>query len=270
MKRRIVVTLIMSLGVVSLAGCGNATEVSNNSGDEVQVIKIGADADFEDISFVNEEGELDGFEIELLREIDEMLPQYEFDIQLLPWENLLLSLDSGRIDLCTSEWEYTEERAENYLFADEGFRDYSLYFEGLKGTDLTWEGLAGKVVATVDQSDNTTVQIENYNAEHPGQELIIDYMGSVSTEVVLASLDQGRWDATYSTQAGFEKDNREYGDKYELGDLITHTETYFLYHKDGRQQQLHDDVDEALRELKENGRLNEISEKWFGAPAYFD
>lgn len=270
MKKRMIAVISVLTGIALLTGCGKTAETGIAGEDAVKVIKIGACADFEDVSFVNEAGEQDGFEIELLKKIDDMLPQYEFDITLLPWENLLLSLDSGRIDLCTCEWEYTDERAENYLFAEEGFRDYSLYFEGLKGSDLTWEGLAGKVVATVDQADNTTVQIQNYNAEHPGQEIGIDYMGNITSEVALASLDQGRWDATYTTQAGLEKDNREYGDKYAIGDLITHTETYFLYHKDGRQQELHDDVDAALKELKEDGTLNEISEKWFGVPAYFE
>lgn len=244
-----------------------ADSTAEASGD-VTVINVGTTQNFEDVSFINESGELDGFEIELLKEVDARLPQYEFNIAQFPFDNLLISLDSGKLDIASSMFEYSDERAANYLYGEVGYRDYSKYFYGLAENGApTWESLAGKTVGVRTQADNSGLKVEAYNEENPDKAINLDYYGDVSVEVKLEALAQGKWDAVYATLAQAETYKTEYPDyDFVVGDLITSTEAYWLYQKDNTA--LQQDVDAALQEIKDDGTLDELANKWFGTDAY--
>lgn len=272
-KKFLGLSMVAVLMVSSMVGCSNQKEASSNGAknDEVKKIVIGTCMNFEDVAFTNKDGKLDGFEVELLKEVNKLLPQYEFEIQQLAFDNILLSLDAGKVDVGSSMYEYSEERAKNYLFGKEGYRDYSIYFYGLAGKgNTTWSSLAGKTVGTYSATDNSTLTIENYNKKNPDKAIKIDYTGDISKDVEYKSLEEGRWDAIYTTRAGYEKDKKEYGDKFELGDLITKSEAYWVYPKDGKHDELQKAMDGALQTLKKDGTLNKLSNKWFGSPAYYE
>lgn len=280
--------LLTTATTLVLAGCGSAVpqtsaaadsaateladtqESTTETGEDVQIINVGTTQNFEDVAFINENGELDGFEIELLREVDERLPQYEFNITQLPFDNLLISLDSGKLDIASSMFEYSDERAANYLYGEVGYRDYSKYFYGLEKNGIpTWESLAGKTVGVRTQADNSGLRVESYNEENPDKAIDLDYYGDISVEVKLEALAQGKWDAVYATLSQAQTYETEYPDyDFVVGDLITSTEAYWLYQKDNTA--LQQDVDAALQSIKDDGTLDELSNKWFGTDAYFD
>ncbi len=45
--------------------------------------------------------------MELIKELDKRLPQYEFEFKTMDFGNLLLSLDAGKIDLVSHQMEKT-------------------------------------------------------------------------------------------------------------------------------------------------------------------
>lgn len=80
-----------------------------------QKIVVGTGTAFPKICFIDENGKLTGFDVELVREIDKRLPDYEFDIQTQEFSNLLLSLETKKIDFVAHEMEKNPERTEKYL-----------------------------------------------------------------------------------------------------------------------------------------------------------
>jgi ABC-type amino acid transport substrate-binding protein len=64
---------------------------------EIRKIVVGTGTTFPLVCFIDENGKLTGFDVELVREIDKRLPQYEFEFQTLDFSNILLSLETKKI-----------------------------------------------------------------------------------------------------------------------------------------------------------------------------
>lgn len=266
-KRAAVSATVGALAFMGLTGCGDSTETSSDG--KVQKIVIGAISTLEQWGNLDENGELDGYEIAVLKAIDERLPQYEFEIQGSNFDNILLSLDTGKIDLGTNMFEYNDERAEKYLYGEEGYIDFSTSFIiPVDSEYTTWDSLAGKVFGGIAATDNSALIVQKYNEENPDKALLIgEYYGEVGTEVVIQSLLEGRWDAVAGLSWSVDQWNEDYGNGQDIvkyGDIIGTSESYYLYPKDGQHEELQQAVDEALKELKEDGILKQISEKYFG------
>lgn len=103
--------VIASLLTLAIAGCGNNSSNSSqngnaaeasataNSSTKVTKIIVGTGTAFPKVCFIDENGKLTGFDVELLKEIDKQLPEYEFEFQTMDFSNLLLSLETKKIDL---------------------------------------------------------------------------------------------------------------------------------------------------------------------------
>lgn len=258
------------LAVTSLTACGKSDgDASSEDKEGVETIKVGLPNSFDQVAYLDENGELVGFEVDLLKRIDEELPQYEFEYEESTFDNILISLDAGKIDLGSHEFEYSDERAEKYLFAQEGYRDFSIYLISLKGSGYTTlESLAGKTIGAISNTDNCALLIDKYSKENPDKAITEDYYGDVEDSVVVQSLKEGRWEATYNTLNSYNDWVKEYGDIFDLGDAINESDAYFLYPKDDKYIPLRDAVDEVIKEIKASGELDELSNKWFGYDAY--
>ncbi len=271
-KKSAALFLIVALVAGTLTACGDSEASGQSSDGEVQKILVGVPTNFENTSFLDEDGELKGYEIDLLTKIDEKLDNYEFEFQQSQFDNILLSLDSGKIDMGAHMFEYSEERAQKYLYGDEGYRDFSVHLIAMKGSGYTTlESLAGKTIGIISETDNAGLQIQKYNEKNPEKAIHFDYYGEgTGTDVIMKTLEEGRWEAVVGTQSDFEQRQETFGDKYELGETVTESEAYYLYPDDGEHEALKDAVDQAVKELKEDGTLNELAEEWYGTPAYYN
>jgi L-cystine transport system substrate-binding protein len=108
------VAVALLLAALALAGCGGASADEGKSG--VKKIIVGTGTQFPKVAFIDENGKLTGFDVELVRELDKRLPQYEFELQTMDFSNILLSLETGKIDFGAHEFGKNPEREEKYLF----------------------------------------------------------------------------------------------------------------------------------------------------------
>lgn len=271
-------TLVAALALYA-AGCGapeagakegeNKGQTAESGTDGVQTVAVGVISSTDEFGYYDEDGELDGYEVALLKEVDRRLEQYEFELQGSDFSNILLSLDTGKIDLGTHMYEYNEERAGKYLYGEEGYIDFSTYFILPADSDYdgSWDSLAGKVVGAISEVDNGALIINSYNEANPEKAISIDVYGSLEQEVVAASLLEGRWDAAYGLAWSVDRWNAEYGkgeNVFKQGDVVGSSLSYYLYPKDGAHEELKAAVDGALKEIKADGTLKELSEKYFG------
>lgn len=264
-KKATALTIALLMTVAALAGCSTGSKGS----DDVQKVVVGAPISAGAFANMNEEGELDGYEIAVLKAVDERLPQYEFDIQGSDFNNILLSLDTGKIDLGAFLFEYSEERAANYTYGSVGYANFSTYLVfPADAEDTSLAALSGKVLGTFANASNVLDHIDAYFAEHPELPPVeYDAFGEVADEVKLQSLLEGRWDAIYGVYWTADQWNEAYGNGQEVvkrGDLIDDSLAYYLYPKGDASAELRTAVDGALQELIDDGTLLEISEKYFG------
>lgn len=76
---------------------------------------MGTGTGFPKVCYIDENGKLTGFDVELIKEIDNRLPEYEFELQTMDFSNLLLSLETKKIDLVAHVMEKSGAGAEVFF-----------------------------------------------------------------------------------------------------------------------------------------------------------
>lgn len=270
LKKKSLLTKVVALGLTLtllpgvLTGCSTKSEAS-----EVKTIVIGSGNSYNPYCYIDESGNAVGYEYDVLAAIDELLPQYEFEYKSMAFDQILLSLDSGKIDVAAHQYEYTDERASKYLFSDESYTSYITYISVLSDDNEIngLEDLAGQRVRAGGATSATTQILKKWNADHPGKEIIIVNSDSSTDEEVVAALKNGADRATVSKKSDIAKLNSNYSDDGNdwikaVGEPVNNSQTYYLY-KQGNDE-LKEAIDGALKTLKENGTLSELAIKWVG------
>lgn len=269
-KRVMITALSLGLIAATAAGCGGASskDEDTSSGD-VKTITVGSGTSYEPYCYLDDNGDAVGYEYDVLKAIDEKLPQYEFKYESMEFDNLLLSLDSGKLDFVAHQYEATDERKEKYLFSNETYTTFETYLTVLADNDdiKSLEDVQGKKVWAGGTTSATNTILTNYNKEHSDNPIELVNNSDTSVEYQITSLKEGAWAATTAQTRDIDSWNEEYGKDGNpvvkaVGEPINKSLTYYLYNKDDTQ--LRDDIDEALKELKDDGTLSEISEKWLG------
>src|SRR6478736_6594461 len=104
MKKIVLIASALIL-VLAVTACGSRNNKASNAYSEapaasteapaqVKKIIVGTGNQFPKVAFVDDSGKLTGFDVELVREIDKRLPEYEFELQVLDFTNILLSLET--------------------------------------------------------------------------------------------------------------------------------------------------------------------------------
>ncbi len=230
-------------------------------GKDVQKIIVGTGTQFPNICFLDDKGNLTGYDVELVRAIDEKLPEYEFEFKTMEFSNLLLSLETGKIDFIAHQMEVNSERQEKFLFNKEPYNVFPLKVTvNEKNKEIqSVEDLKGKNVS-VSPTSNSAVFIEKYNKEHNLGANIVYSSGSVDVNNQLAT---GRIDAIITTPFAvrYYNESNEAQQKV-VGDALLNSKVYFLLNKN--EVTLQERLDEAIVELKKEGVVSELSKKWLG------
>ena len=283
--KKLIVGFTLLATVAQTAACSNATNTAATqpaqtqstastqkteevSSEKVTKVVIGSGNNYNPYCYTNEDGEAVGYEYDVLAEIDALLPQYEFEYQSMSFDQLVLSLESGKIDVAAHQYEYTDERAEKYLFSGETYTSYITYLAVPIESDVTsLEDLTGKKIRTGGSTSATTQILTKWNEEHPGQEVELVSTDSSTDEEGAAALKSGLAAASVMKKSDVIKYNTNFSEDGKdwlksVGEPINNSKTYYLYRKD--ETELRDAIDGALHTLKENGKLSELAIKWVG------
>jgi L-cystine transport system substrate-binding protein len=252
---RFKIILILAALIPALAGCSKA-----DSGGAATIV-VGTGNDYPPICYLDADGNLAGFERDLLDAIDQLLPQYKFKYEVLEFKNILASLDAGRLDLAAHSFGINEERQQKYLFSDEGYlSDYSYVVVAGSTRDITgFEDLGGKTVS-VPPATNWAYAIEDFNRLHPDNPILVQYFEQ-TPDILIANLVTGVVDATLLAESDVQIANTFYGTDFKtVGDPIGDAEeSRYVFQKNSTE--LRDAIDGALRQLKASGRLEAIKKQ---------
>jgi len=278
-------TLALLTGLtLALAGCGsnqnsdtntknvaeaaskgaNTTTAATEEPAQVTKIVVGTGTAFPKVCFIDENGKLTGFDVELLKEIDKRLPQYEFELKTMDFSNLLLSLDTKKIDLVAHVMEKNPEREQKYLFNKEAYAHWRNRIVVAKdnNTIQSLDDLKGKKALTSATSAEAQI-LENYNKENDNAIKIVYQSGAANDTV--NQLTTGRVDATISADFVLpiidpQSKLKAVGDELSSADIL-----YVLRKDDADSQKLADAIDGAIQEVKADGTLGKLSTEWLGA-----
>lgn len=270
-KKVIASILLGGLVLGSLTGCGAGGTGEEASGaKKITVATTGSPAPY---MVVDENNEIGGSDIEILRAIFDRLPQYE--LELVKTDDPLTGLTSGLYDMAVNNYGWQEERGDLYYFSLPYKTGYDVYIQRIGDEPLTGlQDLADRGYKTeVGAGSFKALALEHWNEQNPEHQIDIIYSES-NFQIKFQNIVDGKTDVaiddgpildTLIGQFGLENDlvgnpidaqTREF--------MSPHNGSYFLFPKDDGGAALREDVDEVLKEIYEDGTLSEILTRYFG------
>ena len=277
MKRRTFISLMSVMaaaGVLTLAGCSSnsgssaaasgaaSSAASTGAADQLAAIQtngklvVALEGAWQPWSYHDESDTLVGYDVEVSRAIAEKLgvePEYvESD-----WDSLFAGLDAGRFDIVCNGVEVTDERAKTYDFTTPyGYIHTALAVRKDNEDIKSFEDLKGKT--TANSLASTYMELaESYGATVQG----IDTL-----EETIQLLTAGRIDATLNADVSF----YDYLNVHPDADFKLVAQTEDASHvaipvrKGGDSASLLEAINTAIEELRADGTLKALGEKYFG------
>ncbi|WP_454093213.1 transporter substrate-binding domain-containing protein, partial [Glutamicibacter protophormiae] len=174
----------------------------------------------------------------------------------------LSNLESNKVQMAAYEYEVNDERKEKFVYGDVGYVVWDTYIvsDPDAGTVYdSFEDLAGKKVY-VTTATNQAAMAEAYLAENPDAfELVY---GEYNNEQIVQAVTSGAVDATLAPEYQVDNWNNSFSENLEIGSEPVHnSDAYLLFNKEADQDFI-DAVNTALEELKADGTIKELSEKY--------
>ena len=242
-----------------------AKETKKSSALHQKTIIVGTGNAFKPYCYLDDNGNLTGYEKDVLDAVDALLPQYTFDYEQFAFKDILISLGAGKIDIGAHQFETNPDRRKNFLYSEETYTSFILYITVPESNTTIHEidDLKGKTVLASIGSNESYV-LEQYNKNHPDEKINLAYLASPPREQVVAGIKNGTWDAFVDIKRDVEIYNKEYKAGFKtVGKPIATSFTYYIFAKGNTE--LQQAVDGALRQLKKSGRLSAISIRDLGA-----
>ena len=255
MKKKLAVLLALVLvAVFSVSLAENTDRLSQIK--ERGYITIATEGDWAPYTYHDESNALVGYDVEIGQAIAEYLG-VEARFNEAPWDSILAGVEAGRFDIACNGVSYTPERAEKYNFSSPYLYTPSVLVVKDDNEQIkTVDDLKGKKTANTISSIYVGIA-EEYGAEVAG----VDTLADTIQQVI-----QGRVDATINAKVSIEDYLKEHPDspikivQYLDGDI-----NVFPVQKNESTDTLLAAVNEALQAMRDDGRLAELSMKYFDA-----
>lgn len=279
LKKTAATLLALTLSAAALTACGSSADTAAASVDstaasnastaeasgenELEKVKaagklvIGVEGTYPPFTYHDESGELTGLDVEVGKAVAEKLG-VEAEFQEAAWDSLLIGIDSGRFDTVINCVSITDERAEKYDFSD------PYYYEArrvvVRADDDSIQSpddLNGKKIAT-----NVTNAFIPWYEEHGAEVVGID-TSSEAIDLVLS----GRADflgTSVPVLNAYLDEHPDAADKLREAFVIPNSEDVVAIPVRKGESEFLAAINDALAQLREDGTLKAISEKYLG------
>ena len=255
MKKKLAVLLALALVAVFSVSLAENTDRLSQIKDR-GYITIATEGDWAPYTYHDESNALVGYDVEIGQAIAEYLG-VEARFNEAPWDSILAGVEAGRFDIACNGVSYTPERAEKYNFSTPYLYTPSVLVVKDDNEQIkTVDDLKGKKTANTISSIYAGIA-EEYGAEVAG----VDTLAETIQQGI-----QGRVDATINAKVSIEDYLKEHPDspikivQYLDGDI-----NVFPVQKNESTDTLLAAVNEALQAMRDDGRLAELSMKYFDA-----
>lgn len=263
-------TAILAAGITAASLIvGTATVFADS---DVTVVKGVTGGSLAPYFYVGEEDELTGVDIDIVKEVFNRLPQYELQIDIA---DALQGVISGQYDIAINNYGYTDERAESYYYSYPYKTSFNEYIQRADDEPLTsLEDLADRgYKIELGAGSLTANALEKWNEENPDHQINIVYSNAdfqvkyqhIVDGVADVAIDDGPLIDNLLPNFGLEGKLVANAIDEETEDfLFPQNNTYFLFGKNEKGAALREDVNKVLKEMKEDGTLAQITEKYLG------
>ena len=255
------ITAVFTAALISaamLAGCGSTSSGGGDALARIQKagkITIAMEGTWAPWTYHDENDNLTGYDVEVGKRIAEKLG-VEAEFIEGEWDGLFAGLDAGRYDMIINGVDVTEERSQKYDFSEPYAYIHTVIVTKGDNTDInSFEDLSGKTTANSNASTYMLIA-EEYGAKVEGVDSLDETM-----QMVLS----GRVDATLNASVSVS----DYMAVHPDADIRIAASSEDANHvaipmvKGEDNAALKAAVDQAIKELKESGELENLSRQFF-------
>ena len=250
-KLTTVLMALLMLLAVAAASADSGLETIQSKG----TLVIATEGNWSPWTYHDENDVLTGFDIEIGGLIAERLGvQPEF--KEVPWESILVGVDTGAFDIACNGVGYTEERAEKFLFTDPYVYTEAVLVVRKDNEDIkTLEDLKGKKTSN---SPNSTYALK---AEEMGA--TVDYVDTLGETMMMVA--DGRVDATINAKGSVDDYLSQHPDAdIRIVQVFAGEPVCYPLRKTAENEDLLREINEILADLRNDGTLAALSVKYFG------
>ncbi|MBM1219593.1 transporter substrate-binding domain-containing protein [Ponticoccus sp. SC2-23] len=215
--------------------------------DAHSVVRLGTEGAYPPFNFLNDDGEVDGFERELG---DELCARAELTCEWVTndWDSIIPNLVSGNYDVIIAGMSITDERDEVIDFSDNYTQpDPSAFLALSDDVDLENAVIAAQA---------STIQAAHVASM--GGAALLEF---ASPEETIAAVRNGEADAVLADRAFLEPIEASDAELMFVGDLVMLGGGVGLGIRES-DNELRDAFNAAIASMKEDGSLNALIEKW--------
>ncbi|NME06514.1 MULTISPECIES: transporter substrate-binding domain-containing protein [unclassified Psychrobacillus] len=254
----IMLTMIIAL----LAACGTKDDAKEDAGsgstpsEELPVLKMGTSADYPPFEFIDptKSEEIIGFDIDLSNLIAEKLG-YKIEVENIDFNGLIPAIQAGKLDFVLAGMSPTEERDEVVDFSIPYNETVQMVVTKKDSGIKTVEDLAGKTVGV----QISSVQEELANELAETVDMKVESRNLIPE--VIQELMTKRFDAAVIEDVVAENYTQRNKDLTYFPIVVEEIDTKAAVFPEG--SELKEKFDKAINELIEEGKIDELREKWF-------
>ncbi|MFS7198531.1 transporter substrate-binding domain-containing protein [Rahnella inusitata] len=251
------------LGTVAIA----VSAMSTGYAETVRTIKIATAAESKPLSWGAIGVEPQGYEPDLLRAINAKLPQYKFVLEGAADIAQETGLATGKYDMATGGFYIAPARSKQFLIPATPMGASLMKIYSRKDSNLNdIKSLVGKKIVPVTAGGGVYKFVNQWQQENPDYKVTITASSAgVPYPDRLKEVQSGKYDALILPSNLGEQtviDNQKLN--IQASEPVSINNTYVLIHRSDENQPLADDVNKALKELKADGTMDKLSQKWFG------
>jgi L-cystine transport system substrate-binding protein len=258
---------------VSSSTASASQSAASTGADGVTTAVFAYDQAYYPYDYTTTDGGADGYEVAVLKAVDELLPQYSFEYVGTTNDDLLLGVESGKYNGGVKGVWWTAAREETYLFPKNyiGASITGITFRTEQAdeiTDLESFAQVSGLLAPLSPNNAQYTIVENYNKNHPDNQVDLIASDTWTSAEAYAWVLEGRYDAKFDIQTNYEANIvAEDGQYHEYADVLSYVPyeaipTWVLFNRD--QQDLADAFDEAFEQLEADGTIDQLQQQYFG------
>ena len=228
------------------------------------VLRIGTEGAYPPFNFVNDKGELAGFDVDIAKALCKEMGR-TCTFVATPWSEIIEGLEQNKYDLMVSSMAYTEERAKRIAYSEPYYRSHAVFIgDPKKYQDISPEGLAGARIT----AGKGTMQAQ-YLAKVYGKSTLV--LGEDQPEAQ-ALLEQGKADLMLGDAIELMSflESGE-GSAFEfIGDPVTNDFLQSTAHVTARKSDtaLLEQVNAAIKKTRLDGSYERINDVYFPFSIY--
>lgn len=214
---------------------------------------------------VNTDNGPKGYYGELIKKIDQDLPQYKFKTTFTSQNAVFSGLQSGKYDVALNNSWYNKQRFQTYYHTRAvGLDDLRLIYNknGKKANSLDDVAKKNLKLEPVSTDDARYSVLEDYNKTH-SKKLNLKAIGDQSSADALGQIADGKYDVALYPYAAYKQvANSKTGKKLTASKSIDQRSAYLLLHKNAKNKKLTQAMNKEIKKLYDNGYLEKLTKKY--------